>query len=185
MTMHRCRALGESETHNNMEGSARKSVIVRLMATIAVVMMMVGSAAGDRRKIGASGWIPNYNYTDWLITSQARFYVDDWLYFVYDERYYNVLEVNKTNYESCNDQGFIKNITRGGRDVFQVKEAKTYYFLSSGGYCWNGMKVAINVEEETAAPAPAPSKNGSPSSTGRQIILPLAVFAVLVWSFLL
>ncbi len=83
--------------------------------------------------------------------------------FIFDKHHYNVLEVNKTSYEKCNDQGFIRNITRGGRDVFQLTEARPYYFLSSGGYCYNGMRVAVYVEVEASeTPAPAPAKNVSP-----------------------
>lgn len=78
--------------------------------------------------------------------------------FKFDKRYYNVLEVNKTSYESCIDWAFIRNITRGGRDVVQLTEARTYYFLSSGGYCFHGMRVAVQVEQyQQGAPAGAPS----------------------------
>jgi hypothetical protein len=103
--------------------------------------------------------------------------------FVFDKHSYNVLEVNETNYENCNDQGFIKNITRGGRDVVQLTEARPYYFLSSGGYCWNGMKVAINVEDFAPTPAPASStENGSPSNiVSRQMIILIAFCAALAW----
>ncbi|GKU97279.1 hypothetical protein SLEP1_g10447 [Rubroshorea leprosula] len=112
--------------------------------------------------------------------------------FNFDKRYYNVLEVNKTSYGSCNDQGFIQNITHGGRDVFQLTEARTYYFLSSGGYCWHGMKVTVNVETPLEAPvpapatplkasAPAPATSHSPSNSGTDptslfLVLTLAVF---------
>ncbi|GAU21622.1 hypothetical protein TSUD_251040 [Trifolium subterraneum] len=84
-------------------------------------------------------------------------------YFGYekDKLYFNVLEVNKTSYENCIDAGFIKNITGGaGRDVFQLTKKKTYYFLSGGGYCWQGLKVAIDVNDYVA-PAPAPHKSGA------------------------
>lgn len=53
------------------------------------------------------------------------------------------MEVNKTSYENCIDRNFIENITRGGRDVFSLTEAKPYYFLSGNGYCFKGMKVAV------------------------------------------
>lgn len=72
--------------------------------------------------------------------------------------------MNKTSYENCIDRDFIKNVTRGGRDVVQLTEARTYYYLSSGGYCFHQMRVAINVVEEqqnraVIAAAPAPSQN--------------------------
>lgn len=67
--------------------------------------------------------------------------------FGFDKQLYNVLEVNKTSYESCIDKDYIYNVTRGGRDVFNLTEAKTYYFLSGRGYCYKGMKVAVFVEQ--------------------------------------
>ena len=73
--------------------------------------------------------------------------------FGFDKRLYNVLEVNKTSYDNCIDKDFIKNITRGGRDVFNLTEAKPYYFLSGRGYCFKGMKVAMLVLEYHSPPA--------------------------------
>ena len=84
--------------------------------------------------------------------------------FNFDKRYFNVLEVNKTNYENCRDQEFLKNITRGGRDVVQLTEARTYYYLSSGGYCFQGMKVAVTVQHGHREEAPAPSPSHSSAS---------------------
>ncbi|KAK8553144.1 hypothetical protein V6N13_089359 [Hibiscus sabdariffa] len=100
--------------------------------------------------------------------------------FNFDKRYFNVLEVNETSYDNCNDQGFIKNITRGGRDVIELTEARPYYFLSSGGYCYNGMKVAVDVAVARAAPAPAPVKNGSPPSIAIRILVFIVPFAVVL-----
>lgn len=82
-----------------------------------------------------------------------------------------MLEVNRTSYEQCIDRDFIKNITRGGRDVFNLTEAKPFYFLSSGGYYFHGMKLAVNVVEFVPSPEPAPAKNGSPADIGSRIIL--------------
>lgn len=82
--------------------------------------------------------------------------------------------MNKTSYETCNDQNFIQNITRGGRDVFELTEARPYYFLSGGGYCFHGMKVVVNVEIPQA-PAPAPAKNDSPSIAGSYMFLLIVI----------
>ncbi|RDX90290.1 Lamin-like protein, partial [Mucuna pruriens] len=86
---------------------------------------------------------------------------------MFDKRYFNVLEVNKTSYERCIDKEFITNVTRGGRDVVQLTEARSYYYLSGGGYCFGGMKVGVHVEEyqdsDAPAAAPAPSQIASAS----------------------
>ncbi|KAF4354279.1 hypothetical protein F8388_021756 [Cannabis sativa] len=83
-----------------------------------------------------------------------------------------------------------KNITKGGRDVFQLTEPKTYYFLSGGGYCFGGMKVAIDVVHSGPPPTPAlaPATNRSsmaavPSITGH-VITPLLLILILTSPFL-
>ena len=83
--------------------------------------------------------------------------------------------MNKTNYEACNDKDFISNITKGGRDVVQLKEARPYYFLSSGGYCWSGMKLAIIVQETTPSPAPIEANVSSQLKTYYGIVLATAL----------
>ncbi|XP_076926996.1 early nodulin-like protein 20 [Bidens hawaiensis] len=130
---------------------------------------------------GKQRWKPNFNYTNWSL--KQTFYVGDWLYFVYDKHMFNVLEVNETSYGNCTDQGFIFNITRGaGRDVFELTQPKPYYFLASGGYCYNGMKVAVNVVEFVQAPQPSPAiTSGGYVVTGiNQLIMLLMV--VTVWA---
>ncbi|GMI92094.1 early nodulin-like protein 20 [Hibiscus trionum] len=109
---------------------------------------------------GRFSWKPNVNFTDWSIHEQ--FFVGDWLYFGFNRQLYSVLQVNQTSYDNCIEQDFIKNITKGGRDVFNLTMAKPYYFISGRGYCSNsngGMKVAINVQDYVSAPLPV--TNGS------------------------
>ncbi|OIV90230.1 hypothetical protein TanjilG_01426 [Lupinus angustifolius] len=135
-------------------------VIIGLLALYPLMVM----ADPIRHKVGGNkGWSPNVNYTEW--SSHEHFLVGDWLWFIFDKHYYNILEVNKTSYENCIDNGFIKNLTRGGRDVVELKEARTYYYISSGGYCFHQMKVAVNVEEHqapiTASPPPIMNNSGS------------------------
>ncbi|XP_059670684.1 early nodulin-like protein 20 [Cornus florida] len=151
-----------------MEGLRRVGLVSLIMMagmlTCAVCRSPVLHKVG-----GKQGWTPNINYTNWSI--QERFYVGDWLYFGFDKHYYNVLEVNKTCYEQCNDRNFIKNITRGGRDVFNLTEARPFYFLSSGGYCYHGMKLAVNVVEFVPSPVPSPAEDDSSTNTGSRITL--------------
>ncbi|XP_022010590.1 lamin-like protein [Helianthus annuus] len=148
-------------------------VVLAAMLTCAVCRNPVRYLVGgnDNR------WKPNVNYTNWSL--QQVFYVGDWLYFVYDKNLYNVLEVNETSYRNCSDQGFILDITRGaGRDVFELTQPKRYYFLSSGGYCYNGMKVSINVVEFVPAP------QGSQSSMIRCINPLVLSIVIVVWAVL-
>ncbi|BBH05439.1 early nodulin-like protein 20 [Prunus dulcis] len=100
--------------------------------------------------------------------------------FGYDKYQYNVLEVTETSYEKCIDKDFIKNITGGaGRDVFNLTQTKTYYFLSSGGYCFQGLKVAVNVLRPMP-PAPAPMSTSTTTTTtfSSSLLLPLVLLLI-------
>ncbi|XP_065866402.1 early nodulin-like protein 20 [Euphorbia lathyris] len=116
------------------------------MVLIIVLITSVDCRDPVLHKVGGGKytWNESCNFTDWA--SHEHFYVGDWLYFGFNKTKYNVLEVNKTSYEKCNEKDFIANITRGGRDVFNLTEVKPYYFLSGFGYCLKGMKVSIFVQ---------------------------------------
>nr|DAD42659.1 TPA_asm: hypothetical protein HUJ06_000889 [Nelumbo nucifera] len=84
----------------------------------------------------------------------------------------NVLEVNKTNYETCNENHPIHNWTTDARrDVVPLNITKTYYFISGKGFCYSGMKVAVHMK-----------KLHSLSNYGSHIVLSV-VFAIvaLLW----
>ncbi|MED6155322.1 hypothetical protein PIB30_004341 [Stylosanthes scabra] len=155
-----------------------------MVMLIMISMMMVNMARSEMHLVGGNkfSWAPNVNLTQWSM--HEHFHVHDWLYFGYDRHMYNVLEVNKTSYENCIDKDFVKNITKGGgRDVFELNEVKTYYFLSSGGFCWNGLKVAINVED-FAAPAPSPVSPKKSSSCTIGVNKNLVILLILMWGII-
>ena len=93
----------------------------------------------------------------------------------------NILEVNKTDYELCNSDHPLHNWTRGaGRDVVPLNVTRNYYFISGKGFCYGGMKLAVQVANPLPPPTAAPlnEKSGSPSSIFRsQYVLP-TVFAI-------
>ncbi|KAG6396087.1 hypothetical protein SASPL_142226 [Salvia splendens] len=136
---------------------------IRFFAVVAVAATLLTCACSDLIKVGGkSGWKPNVNYTHWA--AHRRFYVGDWLYFVFDKHYYNVLEVKEENYERCDDGDFVKNVTRGGRDVYNLTEARSYYFISSGGYCFHGMKLSVHARGSLPPPLPAPDMKSTENS---------------------
>ncbi|MCH87547.1 lamin-like protein [Trifolium medium] len=166
-------------------GFGRK-IIVCLLMIITIGCNEIDGREPVLHRVGGGKytWKPKINFTQWA--SNEHFYKDDWLYFGFDKHIYNVLEVNKTNYEKCIDTGYINNITRGGRDVFQLSEERTYYFLCGRGFCFQGMKVEINVEplELPLLPPPTiPNKAGSSRNTNYSIFVILLVIA-LAWIFM-
>ncbi|XP_073279428.1 early nodulin-like protein 19 isoform X6 [Primulina huaijiensis] len=126
-----------------------------LVVGLTCAAVMLPEVAAVRFIVGGNmGWSPNVNYAAWV--DAKNFYNGDWLFFVYDRNQMNVLEVNRTEYESCNSDNFLHNWTTGtGRDVVPLNVTRTYYFISGKGFCFSGMKLAVNVEDP---PAPSPSK---------------------------
>ncbi|XP_065856085.1 early nodulin-like protein 17 [Euphorbia lathyris] len=160
----------------------------RLLAVAAVVlvMLMVPEVSATKWTVGGNKfWNTNVNYTIWAEGKQ--FYNGDWLYFVYDRNQNNVLEVNKTDYESCNADHPLHNWTRGaGRDVVPLNETRNYYIISGKGFCYGGMKLAVHVRNPPPPPTSSPvkDKSGSPSpysSLRSQYVLPAVLIIGAVW----
>lgn len=88
------------------------------------------------------------------------------------------------------DDATIHNTIRGGRDVFNLREAKAYFFLSGWGYCFffclcfEGIKVAVRIQEISPEPLLPNPAYGSQSYVYYHIIL-LAVLAMAAsaWTF--
>uniref|UniRef100_A0A7N0RAB8 Phytocyanin domain-containing protein n=1 Tax=Kalanchoe fedtschenkoi TaxID=63787 RepID=A0A7N0RAB8_KALFE len=145
----------------------------------AAALLLASMLAVADANLFTVGWAQRVNYTDWA--SGKRFYVGDWLKFVFTKYQYSVLEVNQTSYENCVEADFITNITRGGRDVFQLNYSRPYYFISGYGQCWGGVKLAINVED-IPPPQPSPPKSAA-TSVESQVSTLLMMF--LIWAFIL
>ncbi|KAJ4842472.1 hypothetical protein Tsubulata_001827 [Turnera subulata] len=166
----------------------RIQVLNTMLVGLTTVMAMKMVSAEGRDPVlhrvggGRYSWAPHVNFTQWA-TNQT-FYVGDWLYFGFDRYRYNVLEVNKSSYENCYERNFMKNITRGGRDVFNLTEAKPYYFICGHGYCFQGMKVAVYVRYAPSDTMPPVFRTSPPSSRAPTVTLPLFATAVsLIISF--
>lgn len=156
------------------------TVAVAVAVLVFAMMVMVPEVSATRWTVGSNmGWTSNVNYTIWA--QGKHFYNGDWLFFVYDRNQMNILEVNKTDYESCNSDHPLHNWTRGaGRDVVPLNVTRNYYFISGKGFCYGGMKLAVHVENPPPPPTASPldEKSGSPSSIFRsQYVLP-TVFAI-------
>lgn len=104
--------------------------------------------------------------------------------FVYNRYQQNVLEVNQTDYLSCNSDHFLHNWTRGaGRDVVPLNETRSYYFISGNGFCFGGMKLAVDVQNPPPPPSASPVKNTSPvllSTFRSQALVPALITLLFV-----
>ncbi|KAI3843011.1 hypothetical protein MKX03_002924 [Papaver bracteatum] len=123
---------------------------------------------------GASGWSPNVNYTIWQ--QSLKFYKNDTLLFVYDKTRFTVLQVEKMDYLSCNQSSPVQNWSAGnGRDLVPLNETTQFYFISGDDYCFEGMKVEVDVMD----PPPPPSKSNSFGSSLSYVVSLLGASLVL------
>ncbi|KAL7612340.1 hypothetical protein Lser_V15G07645 [Lactuca serriola] len=161
--------------------SSRRSTAVGVLFC-AVVMVMLPDVSAKRFIVGGNmGWTSNVNYTLWA--GNQTFYLGDWLYFVYDRNQNDVLEVNKTNYETCNAEHPLHNYTTGaGRDVVPLNVTRDYYFISSKGFCYGGMKLHVHVIN-LPPPQAATVKSYSSSITAvkNQLIIFMVVAVAAIW----
>ncbi|KAJ8451881.1 hypothetical protein Cgig2_007364 [Carnegiea gigantea] len=164
---------------------------VMLLVAILAMLVVVGEGRTPvLHRVGGNknAWKPNVNFLDWA--SHECFYVGDWLYFGFDKRKLSVLEVNKTGYKNCRETNLITNITRGGRDVFNLTVARAYYFISGRGYCFRGVKLAITVydapSDHSKIPTPSPI-NSHAATTLHCLCLPLLITIITIitldWTF--
>ncbi|GAB4827324.1 hypothetical protein Ancab_034211 [Ancistrocladus abbreviatus] len=164
-----------------------ESVKLLLLFSSLLMMTIMPQVSALRYMVGGNmGWSPSVNYTLWAKGKQ--FYLGDWLFFVYDRNQMNVLEVNQTDYESCNSDHPLVNWTGGaGRDVVPLNVTKHRYFISGKGFCYGGMKLAINVEKPPPPPSAAPIKSYSSSMTSyhSHVVVPVAFALAAAWDSLL
>ncbi|XP_039119115.1 lamin-like protein [Dioscorea cayenensis subsp. rotundata] len=114
------------------------------------------SISGNKFTVGdEKGWNPGVNYTTW-VNKHKPFYLGDWLVFYYQSGMADVVQVDETSYEKCDASNPIRNYSKGRSYAFELNETKHYYFICSYGYCYQGMKVAINVQK-LPPPSPPPS----------------------------
>ncbi|XP_068334998.1 early nodulin-like protein 16 [Pyrus communis] len=126
---------------------ARGIVVVVLLCL--VVVMELPEASATRYTVGGNmGWTSNVNYTLWAQdNSDPLNFCFFCQFFVYERNQKDVLEVNQTNYVRAMLKIPFHNWSTGaGRDLVPLNEPRHYYFISSNGFCYGGMKIAVEVE---------------------------------------
>nr|CAD1841290.1 unnamed protein product [Ananas comosus var. bracteatus] len=138
---------------------------------------MFPTSAEKYRVGGDQMWAAGVDYTAW--SEKYHFHVGDWLDFIYQKGMYDVVEVNSTAYDTCSGDDPIANWSKGHNYVFELNETKTYYFICSRGFCYQGMKLKVVVEPLTSpSPAPEPAK----TSDGGWISHNAIWFGLLAWA---
>lgn len=127
-------------------------------------------------------WLVHFFICTWIMVNFNLISHLKLVDFGFDRTRHNILQVNKSSYEQCIDNDFIFNVTRGGRDVFQLLQPKPYYFICGRGYCLKGMKLSVNV-----LPQPPPSTSTVPiipASTANTLIIDSDAFTAIATTIL-
>ncbi|XP_058742090.1 cucumber peeling cupredoxin-like [Vicia villosa] len=106
----------------------------------------------------SAGWVippyPTY-YTSWTDSHFIR--EGDSLEFNFDTKFYNLIQVSKSEYEHCAALEPLKVFNTSPIN-FLLKEKDVYYFICSvSNYCSLGQKIMIDVHGVSLQITPAPS----------------------------
>ncbi|KAK6802915.1 hypothetical protein RDI58_000699 [Solanum bulbocastanum] len=112
---------------------------------LSFITIMVASTTAVVYEVGDSqGWIiGNIDYSQWASTK--NFHVNDILVFNYNNKYHNVMQVSKQEYESCTITNPIATFNTG-KDCITLQAYGDYYYVCGiPGHCQIGQKFHINI----------------------------------------
>ncbi|KAK9086730.1 hypothetical protein Syun_029124 [Stephania yunnanensis] len=112
--------------------------------------------------------VGDVDYNEWA--SSQSFHPGDTLVFEYHAQSHNVMQVNPSDFKSCNSTAPPFAIYTSGNDVVTFKMVGNYYFICGApGHCEAGQKVEIKV---------VPSSSSSMSGASRPALSPSALSPV-------
>ncbi|KAG9454237.1 hypothetical protein H6P81_007141 [Aristolochia fimbriata] len=136
-------------------GDLRTGVI-----TLTALAVLVEFAMAANITVGgpSGAWDQSTNLQAWA--SSQKFKVGDNLIFQYTA-FHSVLEVTKSDYDSCQATSPTKAYNDGSTVVPLSSPGKRYFICGTSGHCSQGMKVevetlAASVVPPTASPTPSP-----------------------------
>ncbi|KAK1298133.1 hypothetical protein QJS10_CPB14g01079 [Acorus calamus] len=143
---------------------AAKGVMWSLLSVLLMAAVVAVSAATTHEVGGSAGWsIPANStiYPNWAATQ--TFLVGDSLHFTFTTGAHDVLEVSKSNYDSCTNSNPINSQTTGPATLTLSTTGAHYYICGFPSHCSVGQKLSVNVLPSTT-PSTTPSLAGVPTS---------------------
>ncbi|KAK1282369.1 hypothetical protein QJS10_CPB22g01106 [Acorus calamus] len=138
-------------------------VVVVLMASIASVFAATTHDVG-----GSTGWmIPSDSttYTNWAAGQTFR--VGDSLRFTFPTGSHNVMEVSKSDYDSCTTTAPIGGTKATSPAILSLSTAGMHYYICGfPQHCSSGQKLSINVLSSTSSSVQSPPPSTTPASGG-------------------
>ncbi|KAJ4801618.1 Early nodulin-like protein 1 [Rhynchospora pubera] len=120
-------------------------ILFQVVALVAIAELAMSEKTCSICTVGAPGgsWNLQTNLTHW--SESNIFYPGDVLIFSYNSSQHNVLEVTKSDFDSCTATNPIAAHTDGS-GVINLSAVGTRYFICGfTGHCAAGQKVQINV----------------------------------------
>lgn len=119
-------------------------------------------ATAAQLKVGDdSAWTIGPNYVTWAANKELH--PGDSLLFKYSNNFHDVLQVTKSDYDSCKTDSPLATY-KSGNDIVSMSKPGSYYYLCGfPGHCQAGQKVAVVVLAATTPPHSAPSHAPAPS----------------------
>ncbi|KAH7655547.1 Cupredoxins domain-containing protein [Dioscorea alata] len=99
----------------------------------------------------SDGWNTGVDYSLWA--NDKTFVVGDSLEFNYASGLHNVDEVSSGDYQSCSTNNIINSDSSGHTRVYLSSSGRHHFICGVPGYCNQGMKLAVSVEDATNTPS--------------------------------
>lgn len=127
-----------------------------------LLMETLKFATAAQLKVGDdSAWTIGPNYVTWAANKELH--PGDSLLFKYSNNFHDVLQVTKSDYDSCKTDSPLATY-KSGNDIVSMSKPGSYYYLCGfPGHCQAGQKVAVVVLAATTPPHSAPSHAPAPS----------------------
>ncbi|KAK8936961.1 hypothetical protein KSP39_PZI012732 [Platanthera zijinensis] len=87
----------------------------------------------------------------------VRLWAGGWLLalFLFNAEVHDVLRVNELDFQSCNVPANAQPLISGHEEIPLTSEGRQWYICTKANHCELGMKLFINVNTGTEAPAPS------------------------------
>ncbi|KAL5082063.1 hypothetical protein RYX36_010484 [Vicia faba] len=141
--------------------------VFQVILRVSFVAMLIKLAMATNHLVGGpnGGWDTRSDLQTWA--SSLQFYVGDNLVFQYPPNH-NVVEVTKSDYESCQQTNPIQSSNDGATTIPLTSQGKRYFICGTMGHCSQGMKVEINTLATQISPT-SPATASPPTAASPPI----------------
>ncbi|XP_015881058.3 uclacyanin 1 [Ziziphus jujuba] len=136
---------------------AAKRTLWSSLAIIVAMLMEFAMAANYTVGAPNGGWDTSTQLQVWA--SSQSFLVGDNLIFQYDSTNHDVVEVRKSDYDSCQPNNPIQTYNDGTTSITLSSPGKRYFICGTLGHCGQGMKLEIDTLATSPSPSPTPSSS--------------------------